>query len=132
MNENQIFEKIRECLAGALGIEPDEIRPESSLVRDLGAESIDFIDILFRLERAFDVKIPSGELFPANLLNEERFVQGGLVTAEGLKVLREKLPFLDLVKFEKDSKVAELANYFTVQMVLDYVRDRISKSVQKT
>ena len=132
MNENQIFEKIRECLAGALGIEPDEIRPESSLVRDLGAESIDFIDILFRLERAFDVKIPSGELFPANLLNEERFVQGGLVTAEGLKVLREKLPFLDLAKFEKDPKVAELANYFTVQMVLDYVRDRISKGVQKT
>lgn len=132
MTELEIFEKIQECLAGALGIEPKEIRPESSLVRDLGAESIDFIDILFRLEKAFDIKIPSGELFPANLLNEERLVQGGRVTPEGLKVLREKIPYLDLSEFEKDPQVSNLAGHFKVQMILDYVRDRLSKDVQKS
>lgn len=130
MEKNQIFEKVRECLAGALGINPEEIQPASSLVRDLGAESIDFIDILFRLEKAFDIKIPSGELFPANLFNEERMVQSGRVTPEGLKVLREKMPFLDLTEFEKDPQVSNLANYFTVQMILDYVGEKVSKDVR--
>ncbi len=132
MSEPQIFEKIQECLAGALGIEPEEIRPESSLVRDLGAESIDFIDIIFRIEKTFDIKIPSGELFPANLLNEERLVQEGRVTSEGLKVLREKIPYLNLTEFEKDPQVSRLAEQFNVQMILDYVRDRVAKGVQKS
>lgn len=128
-NKNQIFPKVQECLSGALGIDSAEIRPQSSLVRDLGAESIDFIDILFRLEKAFDIKIPSGELFPANLFNDERMVQAGRVTPEGLKVLREKMPFLDLAEFEKDPQLSNLANYFTVQMILDYVGDKISKNI---
>lgn len=128
MEDPLIFEKVRECLGGALGIELDEIRPESSLVRDLGAESIDFIDIIFRLEKAFDIKIPSGELFPANLLNEERFVQGGRVTPEGLKVLREKIPFIDLKEFETDPQISKLGEHFKVQMILDYLRDRVSKT----
>lgn len=132
MDESEILNKVQECLAGALGIEPGEIRPESSLVRDLGAESIDFIDILFRLEKAFDIKIPSGELFPANLLNEERLVQAGRVTSEGIKVLREKIPYLDLREFEKDPQVSKLAEQFNVQMILDYVRDRMAKDVEKT
>lgn len=127
-----VFEKIQECLSGALGIEPEEVRPESSLVRDLGAESIDFIDIIFRIEKAFDIKIPSGELFPVNLLNEERLVKGGRVTPEGLKVLREKIPYLDLTEFEKDPQVSRLAEQFNVQMILDYVQDRITKDVQKS
>ena len=129
-SKNQIFEKVQDCLSGALGIEPEEIRPESSLVRDLGAESIDFIDILFRLEKAFDIKIPSGELFPANLFNEERMVQAGRVTPEGIRVLREKMPFLDLAEFEKDPQVSNLGNYFTVQMILDYVGEKVSKDIQ--
>lgn len=132
MNDKIIFEKVKECLAGALGIEIEEIRSESSLVRDLGAESIDFIDILFRLEKAFDIKIPSGELFPANLLNEERFVQGGCVTPEGVQALREKVPFLDLSEFEKNPQVARLAEHFKVQMILDYLRDRVAKGVPRS
>lgn len=130
MDKNQIFQKVRECLSGALGIEPEEIQPESSLVRDLGAESIDFIDILFRLEKTFDVKIPSGELFPANLFSEEGTVLAGRVTPQGLKVLREKLPFLNLDEFEKDPQVTHLSQYFTVQMILDYIGERVSKGIQ--
>lgn len=130
VDKNQIFQKIQECLSGALGIDPSEIRLQSSLVRDLGAESIDFIDIIFRLEKAFDIKIPSGELFPANLFNEEKMVQAGRVTPEGIKVLREKMPFFNLTEFEKDPQVSNLANYFTVQMILDYVGDKVSKGIQ--
>lgn len=132
MNEHEVFKKVQECLAGALGIDAEEIQPESSLVRDLGAESIDFIDILFRLEKAFDIKIPSGELFPANLLNENGLVQEGRLTAEGLKVLRTKMPYLDLSDFEKDPQVSKLAEQFKVQMILDYLRERVSKGIQSS
>jgi acyl carrier protein len=131
MDDPEILEKIRECLSGALGIEPGEIQSNSSLVRDLGAESIDFIDIIFRLEKAFDIKIPSGELFPANLLNEERLVQAGRVTPEGLRTLREKIPYLDLSEFEKNPLVSKLADHFNVQMIIAYIRERVSKGLEK-
>ena len=130
MDDDQILKKIQECLSGALGVKAEEIHPASSLVRDLGAESIDFIDILFRLEKAFDIKIPSGELFPGNLLNQEGLIEAGRVTPEGLKVLREKIPFLDLTEFEKDPQVANLAGVFDVQMIRDYIRERVARNIQ--
>ena len=130
MNDEQILKKVQECVAGALGIEPGEVRPESSLIRDLGAESIDFIDIIFRLEKTLDIKIPSGELFPANLLKEEGLVKEGRLTPEGLKVLREKMPYFDLSEFEKDPQVSNLAGHFKVQMIFNYIRDRLAKDVQ--
>jgi len=88
--DEAIFSKAQEILTGALGIDKGDIKAESSLTRDLGAESIDFIDIIFRLEKAFDIKIPSGELFPANLLNDERYVKEGVVTQEGLEELKTR------------------------------------------
>jgi acyl carrier protein len=127
--EQEIFEKIQETLSGALGMDRQEIHLESSLVRDLGAESIDFIDIIFRLEKAFDIKIPSGDLFPAHVLNDEKFVQGGKVTPTGLAELKQKIPYLDLEAFSKDPQVSKLADYFTVQMIASYIKDRLAKDV---
>ena len=124
--DQEIFGKIQETLSSALGVEKDEINPESSLVNDLGAESIDFIDIIFRLEKAFDIKIPSGELFPGNILNDDRFVAAGKVTPAGLKELKEKVPYLDTDAFGKDPQISKLADYFTVQMVMNYIKDRLS------
>lgn len=128
--EQDIFEKVKETLAGALGIEAAEIQLESSLVRDLGAESIDFIDILFRLEKTFNIKIPSGELFPGHILNQERFVQAGVVTAEGLDELRKKLPYLDVDAFAKDPSLTKLADFFTVRMVINYLKDRVTNEAK--
>lgn len=128
--EDEIFLKIRETLAAALGVEPGEIEPSASLVRDLGAESIDFIDIIFRLEKAFDLKIPTGDLFPGNLLNDERFVKDGRVTPEGLRELKQKVPYLDLEGFEKDPQVSKLSEQFTVRMIVRYVQDRLSKNLR--
>ncbi len=127
--EGEIFTKISDTLAGALGIDKNDIRPESSLVRDLGAESIDFIDIIFRLEKTFDIKIPSGDLFPASLLNDDRFVKEGRVTPEGLAELKAKVPYLDVDGFSKDPQVSKLSDYFTVQMVMNYIQDRLTKKV---
>ena len=126
--EKQLFTKVQQTLAGALGVEESDITPEASLKRDLGAESIDFIDIVFRLEKAFDLKIPAGDLFPSHLLNDERFVKEGMVTAEGLTELRTKLPYLELGEFTKDPQITKLADCFTVKMLLRYLNDRLGKS----
>ena len=125
--EEETFKKIQETLAGALGVDAEEVQPEASLTRDLGAESIDFIDIIFRLEKAFDIKIPSGELFPGHLLNDERYVREGCVTPEGLEELKLKVPYLAVDDFAKDPQVSKLAEYFTVRMVACYVEDRLAK-----
>lgn len=128
--EGEIFPKVAETLSGALGIDKNDIRPESSLVRDLGAESIDFIDIIFRLEKNFDIKIPSGDLFPAGILNDDRFVKDGRVMPEGLAELKAKVPYLDVDAFSKDPQVSRLSDFFTVQMVMNYLQDRLAKNAK--
>ena len=128
--DNEIFAKIQDVLANALGVDEEEVKPESSLTADLGAESIDFIDIIFRLEKSFDIKIPSGDLFPGNILNDEKFVQEGLVTEAGLAELKEKVPYLKLDKFSKDPQISKLADQFTVQMVINYVQDRVADNAK--
>lgn len=125
--DNEIFSKIQETLAGALGVEKEEIQPSASLMRDLGAESIDFIDIIFRLEKAFDIKIPSGELFPGNILTDPRFVEDGRITDAGLDELKTKVPYLEIEAVRQDPQVSKLADHFTVKMVIDYVTDRVTK-----
>ena len=128
--EAEILQKIQETLSAALGVEKNDVTPEASLVRDLGAESIDFIDIIFRLEKAFDIKIPSGDLVPSHVLNDERFVSQGKVTPAGLGELKAKLPYLDVDGFSRDPQVAKLADFFTVRMVMNYIQDRLSKDAK--
>ena len=128
--DGEIFQKISDTLAGALGIDKNDVRPESSLVKDLGAESIDFIDIIFRLEKTFDIKIPSGDLFPANILNDDRFVQEGRVTEAGLVELKAKVPYVDVDSFARDPQVMKLADFFTVRMVMNYIQDRVAKDAK--
>ena len=128
--EQEIFLKVQETLAGALAVNAKEIHLDSSLTRDLGAESIDFIDIIFRLEKTFNLKIPTGELFPGNILNDERFVKEGKVTPEGLLELKARMPYMDLDAFSRDPQVAKLAEYFTVRMIVNYLDDRLAKSAK--
>ena len=125
--EQEILKKVKETLSAALGTEENDIHLDSSLVRDLGAESIDFIDIIFRLEKNFDIKIPSGELFPANLLNDERFVHQGRVTPLGLDELRNKIPYMDVDAFSKDPQISKMGDFFTVLMIVSYLKDRLAK-----
>ena len=125
MTDQEIFEKVRECLVDALGVEDDEVVPEAVLVSDLGAESIDFLDIIFRLEKVFEIKIPRGELFPEDLLSGEGNVEDGKLTKKGLAQIKEKLSFIDISLLEKDPKVSQISNLFTVKMISDYVRGKV-------
>jgi acyl carrier protein len=126
LSSDEIFEKVQETLVDALGVDDDEVTPEATLVGDLGAESIDFLDINFRLEKNFDLKIPRGELFPENLASaDSTFVQEGVVTAEGVSELRSKLPHADVDKFAEDPKVEHIQDLFTVQMIVNFVTAKL-------
>src|SRR2546425_3864798 len=114
-NRDEIYSKVSATLVEALNVDEDEIKPESTLQGDLGAESIDFLDIVFRLEREFGIKIPRGELFPESIFQgDPEFVQNGKVTQKGLDELRARMPFADLSKFEQDPDLSGISDLFTV------------------
>jgi len=124
-SRNEVFEKVRVVLTDALGVDEEEVRAESTLQRDLGAESIDFLDIVFRLEREFSIKIPKGELFPDDVLNNPDYVSGERMTATGLAKLRAAMPHADFSKFEKDPRVSEMPELFTVNTIVNYVESKL-------
>ncbi|HEY2881304.1 MAG TPA: phosphopantetheine-binding protein, partial [Pirellulales bacterium] len=95
------------------------------MVGDLGAESIDFLDIVFRLEKTFNIKIPRGELFPEDILTNAEYVQDGKVTADGIANLKKRMPFADLSKFEADPRVSNFGNMLTVQDLVNFVQAKL-------
>ena len=96
----EVFSKVQEALVDALGVDDDEVTEEATMVGDLGAESIDFLDIVFKLEKAFGITIPRDELFPDDILTNAEYINDGKVTPDGLAKLKERMPFADLTKFE--------------------------------
>src|SRR2546423_7179947 len=126
--QEEIYSKVSATLIEALNVDEEEIQPESTLQGDLGAESIDFLDIVFRLEREFGIKIPRGELFPESVFQgDPEFVQNGKVTPKGLAELRTKMPFADLSRFEKDPEVSAISDLFTVDMITRYIQGKLGQ-----
>ncbi len=123
--KEEIFEKIQVALVDALGVDEDEATPEATLVGDLGAESIDFLDIVFRLEKSFDIKIPRGELFPEDVFTDAQYVQDGRVTEVGLDELRRRMPFADLDNFAKNPVVQDFGNTLTVADMCRFVEGKV-------
>lgn len=124
---DEIYEKVVETLVDALGVDDDEVTPEATLVGDLGAESIDFLDIVFRLEKNFNVKIPRGELFPENLASaESSFVEDGVVTEAGVAELRERMPHANVDMFAKDPKLENIQDMYTVQMIVKFLETKMA------
>jgi acyl carrier protein len=125
--QEEIFHKVSATLVEALNVDEEDIKPSSTLQGDLGAESIDFLDIVFRLEREFGIKIPRGELFPESIFQgDPEFVQDGRVTPKGLEELRSKMPFADLSQFEKNPEVSNLSDLFTVQLITRYIQGKLA------
>jgi acyl carrier protein len=112
-----IFPKVAGTIADALGCEEDDDKRYSSLIDDLGAESIDFLDLVFRLERAFKVKIPRGKIVEDSrgALSEAEFEQKGLVTDRGLAQLKAFLSEVPAERFRTPLKVAEIPRLFTAE-----------------
>lgn len=126
MSRDEILEKVTETLVDALGVDDDEVTSEATLVDDLGAESIDFLDIVFRLEKNFSVKIPRGELFPENLTADSSLVADGRVTDEGIATLREKMPHADIDSFVDDPQVENIQSLFTVNMIVNFIENKLN------
>lgn len=124
-SRNDIFEKVREVLTDALGVDDDEVTPEATLQGDLGAESIDFLDIVFRLEKAFGIKIPKGELFPDDVMNNPEYVDKDRITPVGLQKLKAAMPHADFSKLEQEPLVSNVPELFTVQTIVNYVEGKL-------
>src|SRR5947209_9347468 len=124
--QSEIYSKVSATLVEALNVDEGDIQPSSTLQGDLGAESIDFLDIVFRLEREFGIKIPRNELFPESIFQgDPDLVQNGRVTDKGLDELRTRMPFADLSKFEADPAVENLSDLFTVDLIARYIQGKM-------
>jgi acyl carrier protein len=127
-SRDEIYAKVAGTLVEALNVDEEEIKPTSTLQGDLGAESIDFLDIVFRLEREFGIKIPRNELFPESIFQgDPEFVQDGKVTEKGLAELRARMPFADLDKFEQNPEVSAISELFTVEMITRYIQGKLGE-----
>ena len=125
-SKEEIFSKVQEALVDALGVEEEEVTPKATLQGDLDAESIDFLDIVFRLEKAFGIKIERGELFPEDILTNVDYVEEGKVNAAGLAKLKERMPFADLTKFAANPSVQNLGKNLTVQDMCNFVEHKLA------
>ncbi len=123
MTRDEIFDKVKEVLVDALGVDEEDVKPEAKLRDDLGAESIDFLDIVFRLEKAFGIKIPRGEMFPEDVFTNPAFVKDNKVTPEGMAELKKRMPHVDLSALEKDPDVNNIR--FTVTTVVNYIESKL-------
>jgi acyl carrier protein len=124
--KDEIFEKVRTTLVDALNVDDDEVKLTSRLRADLNAESIDFLDIVFRLEKQFNVKIPREELFPESIFQGDAdYVADGKVTAKGLDELQKQMPFADLTEFRKDPRLDKMEDLFTVDLIVSYLQKKL-------
>ena len=129
MTRDQIFEKVAGTLVEALNVDEDQVTPTSTLQGDLGAESIDFLDIVFRLEREFNIKIPRGELFPESIFQADpEMVKDGKVTPKGLQELESKMPYADLSEFKKNPTLENISSLFTVDLIVRCIQTKLGAS----
>jgi acyl carrier protein len=125
-SKEEIQQKVAAVLVDALNVDEEEVTPQARLQADLGAESIDFLDIVFRLEREFGIKIPRGELFPESIFQgDPDFIKDGRVTPRGLAELKSKMPFADLSKFEKNPTLEGISDLFTVDAIVSYIENKL-------
>ena len=124
MSRDEIYSKVQEVLVDALGVDEEEVTPTATLRGDLGAESIDFLDIAFRLEKAFGIKIPRGEMFPEDLFTNATYVQDGKITPEGMEEMKKRMPHMDFTELEKDPNIDNVQ--FTVDTVVNYIESKVN------
>ena len=127
MSKDDIFKKVAATMVEALNVDEDQVTLTSTLQGDLGAESIDFLDIVFRLEREFGIKIPRNELFPESIFQgDPDFVKDGLITPKGLSELKEKMPYADITKIQKNPTIETISDLFTVELIVRYLQGKIA------
>ncbi len=126
LSRDEISGRVVEALVQALGASRSDVTPGASLAGDLEAESIDFLDIVFRLEKEFGIEIARGELFPQELLRDAALVANGRLTEAGVEELRRRFAFTDVSALTPGASVDDLMNdLLTVGLVIDYVESKL-------
>lgn len=131
MNQD-IFNKVKEIVVDVLVIDEDKVQPDSRLIADLGAESIDFLDLVFQLEKEFSIKIPRGQLEKnaRGNLTEAEFEQNGVLTEKGLVALRTYLAEVPAQYFKSTMKTSEIPTLFTVETFCKLVESAMQEKAQ--
>jgi acyl carrier protein len=131
LDSKSIDARVTKVLVQALGVEEEDIKPSATLCGDLGAESIDFLDIVFRLEREFAIRIPRGELLAQPLFQpDEEIVQDGRLTDQGLAMLRTQMPYVDWSDLERNRRLRRTDDLFTVDLLGSYVRWKLASGFE--
>jgi len=130
MDDKEIYEKVKEAIVDALGVDAEEVKPDSVLFDDLGAESLDLLDIVFRLEKAFGIKIPRGgvqqDLLAAEGIKEQDVIVDGALTELGAQKLRERMTEVKAEKIKAGFRVDDIATLFTVQTFVNIVKQQLA------
>lgn len=125
MGRDEIFETVREVLVDALAVDEDEVTADAKIMGDLGAESIDILDIQFKLEQAFGFKIAQGEMFPEGVMQDPDYVKDGKITDKGLDELKAKMPHFDFSKLGDDRSVTGIGGIFTVDTLVSFCQQKL-------
>ena len=128
MPREEILEKVQQALVDALSVEDDEVTEEATLTGDLQAESIDILDIVFRLEKAFDIKIAQEELTPRDILDNPEYVDNRKLNATGLAALKERFTHADFSTFEQDPDIDKILDVFTVGTIVNFVESKLAQA----
>lgn len=131
MTRNDVRSAVNDAVVGALGVDADDVKPGATLLGDLGAESIDLLDILFRLERKVGVKIQASDL--------SAYVQGGIpddefgdaneiITPRGLDQLKKVMPQIDTKQLAGKLQASQVMSHFTVDNLTEMVAQRANVS----
>ncbi len=126
VSRDEIFKKVQQTLVDALSVEESEVKESATLTGDLGAESIDFLDIVFRLEKAFSIKIPQEELIPRDVLSNPEYVQNKKLNEKGMAALKKAMPHADLSEFEQDPDIDKISDVFTVATIVNFVQAKLA------
>ncbi|MEM0983466.1 MAG: acyl carrier protein [Planctomycetota bacterium] len=125
MDRDEIFEKVQGVIVEALAVDEDEVTMGATIFEDLGAESIDILDISFQLEQAFGFKIQQGEMFPEGVMNDPEIVEDGKITPKGLAMLKERAPHIDASTLEDDPSVERIREIFTIETLVKFVESKL-------
>lgn len=123
-----IFAKVQQSLVDALSVDPEDVTENATLTGDLQAESIDILDIVFRLEKAFSIKIQQEELAPRDVLSNPEYVENRKLNAKGLAALKERIPGADFSRFQTDPDIDKVMNIFTVGTIVDFVETKLKSA----
>jgi len=130
MDDKEISEKVRMCIAQALGIDAEEVVPDAILFDDLGAESLDLLDIVFRLEKTFGIQIPRGGIQSSVLasegVKEKDLVKDGILTPLGIARLLKEMPEINPDRIPEGFRAEDVATLFTVQTFVNLTKRNLA------